>query len=451
MATVKDVELPDIGDFEDVDVIEVLVSSGDKVDKDDSLITLESDKATMEVPSPYSGTVRDVKVQVGDKVSQGTAIVSMEVGQEATEPAPEEAPESAEGAGGTTAAAAPGAKEEAKEGAEAPAPETPSRVPASGEKAGKRPPPLPPQAPSGESTPHASPSVRRFARELGVDLRRVGGSGRKGRILKEDVQHFVKDFLQGGAAPASAGFPGLAPMPEVDFSQYGDVEMQPLSRIQQISGRNLHRNWISIPHVTQFDEADITELEAFRKQKSEELKDREIKLTPLAFFIKAAVAALKEFPQFNASLHADGQQLVVKKYYHIGVAVDTPHGLVVPVIHDADRKGLVDLAQELGEISAKARERKLSPDAMKGGCFSISSLGGIGGTGFTPIINAPEVAILGVSRAHMKPVYKDGDFVPRLMVPLSLAYDHRVIDGAAAARFTRRLSEVLADIRRLLL
>lgn len=445
MATVKDVKLPDIGDFEDVDVIEVLVSSGDSVNKDDSLITLESEKATMEVPSPYAGTVREIRVQVGDKISKGSDILSMEVGEDAAE-----ADEGAEGEAppqGEAAAPVPekDGEEQGEETAQAP------EKPAPGQAQERRPPPVPPQAAAGGSKPHASPSVRRFARELGVDLGRVGGSGRKGRILKEDVQAFVKAQLQGGAPAAGAGFPGIAPPPEIDFSQYGEVDVQPLSRIQQISGRNLHRNWVTIPHVTQFDEADISELEVFRKQKSEELKDKGIKLTPLAFFMKAAVAALREFPQFNASLQPDGQQLVIKKYYHIGIAVDTPQGLVVPVIRDADCKGLVDLAQELGEVSARARERKLSPEAMKGGSFSISSLGGIGGTAFTPIINAPEVAILGVSRAVMKPVHKDGEFVPRLMVPLSLSYDHRVIDGAAAARFTRYLCEVLADIRRLLL
>ncbi len=427
MATVKDVFLPDIGDFKDVDVIEVLVSPGQAIHQDDSLITLESDKATMEVPSPTSGTVREVPVKVGDKVSQGALILRLEPLEDVAAPTPQ-----------------PPA---------APPPEAVEKPPAA-EVAAPRPPPVAPTPGAAEpvaivagAAVHASPSVRRFARELGADLSRVHGSGPKGRILKEDVQAFVKAQLS-GAAPAAAALP---PLPEVDFTQFGETETRSLTKIQQVSGANLHRNWVNIPHVTQFGEADITELDAFRREQVEILKPQGIRLSPLAFFVKAVVATLQKYPEFNAALHPDGKQLIVRKYYHIGVAVDTPQGLMVPVIRDADKKGLVQIAVELAEAAAKARDRKLSPADMQGGCFTISSLGGIGGTAFTPIINAPEAAILGVSRAELKPVYHDGALVPRLILPLSLAFDHRIVDGAAGARFVVYLGEVLSDVRRLLL
>ena len=414
--------VPDIGDFKDVEVIEVLVKPGDRVAKEQSLITLESDKATMEVPSPASGVVREVVVRLGDRVSQGSAILLLE--REA----------SAQGA------------------AVAPAAEAPRAPPAAPVSLGRPVPREPREA--VRSTPHASPSVRRFARELGVDLHRVTGSGPKGRIVREDVQTFVKRALAQApaprAAPSGPAF-DLPAWPEVDFAKFGPVEKKPLSRIQRLSGPNLHRNWISIPHVTHFDEADITELEAFRKANSAETERRGFKLTMLAFLVKACVTALRQYPQFNASLDRSGEELVLKLYYHIGVAVDTPEGLVVPVIRDADRKGVFDLAKELADVSRLAREKKLKPGDLQGGTFSISSLGGIGGTGFTPIINAPEVAILGVSRAQLRPVWNGREFVPRLMLPLALSYDHRVIDGAAAARFTAYLATVLTDIRRTLL
>ncbi len=429
---VIDVRVPDIGDFKDVDVIEVLVSAGEHIDAEDPLITLESDKATMDVPSPHAGVVKAVKVKVGDKVSEGSLILSLQRG---------EAP--------TVAAAPP-----PELGAPAPptpqaraTPSAPARAPE------KRPSPTAAMAAVEEAVfrkAHASPAVRRFARELGVDLGRVKGTGPKERILKEDVQVFVKGRLAQPEAAGAIGF-AVAEMPEIDFSKFGEVELQPLSRIKKIAGPNLHRSWITVPHVTQHDEADITDLEAFRQELKEEAQQKGIRLTPLAFVMRAVVAALKKYPQFNASLDRSAENLIVKKYYHIGVAVDTPDGLVVPVIRDVNQKGLLDLAAELGETSARARDKKLTPTDMQGGCFTISSLGGIGGTAFTPIVNAPEVAILGVSRSKMQPVYLNGEFVPRLMLPLSLSYDHRVIDGAQAARFTTYLSLVLADVRRLLL
>jgi pyruvate dehydrogenase E2 component (dihydrolipoamide acetyltransferase) len=441
MATVREVLVPDIGDFKDVDVIEILVKPGDAVKTEQSLITIESDKATMEIPSPTAGTVKELKVKNGDKVSQGSLILLLE------------------DAGGVPAAKAKASPIAAVAPATSPTPVrglapalTAVPQPATG-----RPSPVPAAAaPAAGGTPHASPSVRKFARELGVDLARVTGSGPKGRITQADVQGFVKGVMKGvpvTAAPAARG--GLTlelpEWPQVDFSKFGPVETKPLSRIRKLSGAFLHRNWVSIPHVTQHDEADITELEAFRKENAQVAEKEGFKLTMLAFLVKASVNALKQFPEFNASLDKAGENLIVKKYYHIGVAVDTPDGLVVPVIKDADRKGVFDLAKELAEISKAAREKKLKPDAMRGGTFSISSLGGIGGTSFTPIINAPEVAILGVARSQMRPVYKNGAFVPRLMLPLSLAYDHRVIDGAAGARFTTYLASVLSDIRRTLL
>ena len=426
----KEVRVPDIGDFKDVEVIEVLVEPGDAIEKEQSLITLESDKATMEIPSPAAGVVKEVRVKIGDKVSEGSPVLVIEsrggapVGE--SKPAP----------------AAP--KPESVPVAAAPVP---------------RPSPVPPEPQeAANARPHASPSVRKFARELGVDLTKVRGSGPKGRVLHEDVQGFVKGVMvQGaGAVPAPAARGGGMPFnlpawPEVDFAKFGPIETKPLSRIQKLSGGNLHRNWVSIPHVTQFDEADITDLESFRKSNAAVTEKQGFKLTMLAFLIKACVTALRQYPQFNASLDPGAENLILRKYYHIGVAVDTPDGLVVPVVRDADRKGVFDLARELSETSKLARDKKLKPGDMQGGTFSISSLGGIGGTAFTPIINAPEVAILGVSRSVMRPVWDGKEFAPRLMLPLSLSYDHRVIDGAAAARFTSYLASVLSDIRRSLL
>jgi pyruvate dehydrogenase E2 component (dihydrolipoamide acetyltransferase) len=448
MAELKQALVPDIGDDKDVPVIELLVKAGDAVKKDQGLVTLESDKATMEVPAPFDGIVRELKVKVGDELSAGSVVALIEPADAAPAPAP------------AAAKAAPAAATAAPSPAPAPAAPAapvPAPAPAPAAKAaasGEAPTRTPPVAFDADSllpgkVPHASPAVRLFARELGVDLAQVTGSERAGRISKQDVQDFVKAALAGGGAPRASGGGGLdlIPWPKVDFAKFGAVESKPLSRIQKLSGANLARNWAMIPHVTQNDDADITEMEAFRRKLGEENKDT--KVTPLVFLIKAAVAALKKFPNFNASL--DGDNLVLKQYFHIGIAVDTPDGLVVPVIRDADRKGLLELAKELGEISAKARDKKLSSADMQGGCFSISSLGGIGGTGFTPIINAPEVAILGVSRSAMKPVWNGKEFEPRLLLPLSLSYDHRVIDGAAAARFTAYLAQVLGDLRRLLL
>jgi pyruvate dehydrogenase E2 component (dihydrolipoamide acetyltransferase) len=441
VAAIKEVFVPDIGDFKNVDVIEVLVKPGDAIKPEQSLITIESDKATMEIPSSSAGIVKELKVKNGDKVSRGSLILLLE---------------EAEGVSAVPAKAAPAAAAPVAVPAPAPAPasSTPTPTPVAPLPAA-RPEPVPSvPLPTSGAVPHASPSVRKFARELGVDLAKVKGSGPKDRITQEDVQAFVKGVMKGAqAAPAARGGLGfdLPDWPQVDFAKFGPVETKPLSRIRKLSGGFLHRNWVSIPHVTQHDEADITELEAFRKENSQIAEKDGFKLTMLAFLVKASVNALKQFPDFNASLDKTGDNLIVKKYYHIGVAVDTPDGLLVPVIKDADRKGVFDLAKELADISKAAREKKLKPDAMRGGTFSISSLGGIGGTAFTPIINAPEVAILGVARSQMRPVYKDGTFVPRLMLPLSLAYDHRVIDGAAGARFTTYLASVLSDFRRTVL
>jgi pyruvate dehydrogenase E2 component (dihydrolipoamide acetyltransferase) len=430
------VPVPDIGDFKEVEVIEVLVKPGDAVAKEQSLITLESDKATMEIPSPSAGVVRELKIKVGDKVSKGSPILVL----------------------AAAASGAPAAAASAPSATPAPA-QAPSRPATSAPAAAPAPSPRPvPREPQEElgAKPHASPSVRKFARELGVGLQQVQGSGPKGRILHTDVQAFVKGALSKGPAQisAKAGTPlpfNLPAWPEVDFAKFGPVETKPLSRIQKLSGPYLHRNWISIPHVTQFDEADITDLEAFRKAQTAETEKKGFKLTMLAFMIKACVTALRQFPVFNSSLDRSGENITIKKYYHVGVAVDTPGGLVVPVVRDADRKGVFDLAHELAEISKLAREGKLKPGDMQGGTFSISSLGGIGGTAFTPIINAPEVAILGVSRGATRPVWNGKEFAPRLMLPLSLSYDHRVIDGATAARFSSFLVSVLSDIRKLIL
>jgi pyruvate dehydrogenase E2 component (dihydrolipoamide acetyltransferase) len=441
----NEVKVPDIGDFKDVPVIEVLVKPGDTVKKDDSLVVLESDKATMEVPAPAGGTVKELRVKLGDKVSEGTVILTLE--GDAAQPA---APAKAAGEKPTPAPAAPSKPEE--QPAKAPPNAAP---PVEGQPVPEEPIEVRRAAPiilsEGGAPPHASPGVRRFARELGVDLQRVKGSGPKGRILKEDIQEFVKGALSGAAPAGGAGGAGLGDLglpawPKVDFAKFGPIEAQPRTRIQKISGPALARNWVMIPHVTQFDEADITELEAFRARVNEEIAKSGVKVTPLAFLIKAVVAALKKFPALNSSL--DGENLILKQYWHIGFAADTPNGLVVPVVKDADKKGVVDIARETAELAAKAREGKLGPAEMQGGTFSISSLGGIGGTAFTPIINAPEVAILGVSKAAMKPVWNGKEFAPRLMMPLSLSYDHRVVDGAAAARFTTYLAQVIADLRR---
>jgi len=427
VAEIKQVLVPDIGNFKDVEIIEVMVAAGDSVNAEDSLITLETDKATMDVPSPFAGVIRELKVKLGDKVSEGSLIALVEAsGEAAAAPQTEAAP---------APAAAPAMPAPA-----APAPSRPAPAPAIAQAA------IPISDNAGKA--HASPSIRRFARELGVNLAQVRGSGNKGRVTKEDVQNFVKMQL---SQPRGGGGLQVAEMPAVDFAKFGEIENKPLSRIKKLSGSYLHRNWVSIPHVTQHDEADITDLEAWRKELNAEYAAQGIKITPLAFMIKAVEDVLQQYPEFNASLAADGGTLVLKKYFHIGVAVDTPEGLMVPVLRDVNQKGIVQLAKELTEISGRAREKKISAAEMQGGCFSISSLGGIGGSFFTPIINAPEVAILGVSRSSMKPVWKDGEFVPRLMLPLSLSYDHRVIDGAAGARFITALSQVLSDIRRLAL
>ena len=457
MSSIKEIKVPDIGDFKEVDVIEILVKPGDTVAKEASLITVESDKATMEIPSPAAGVVKELRVKLGDKVAEGSMILLLEASE--GEAAAPQAPKSAE----ITAPAEPAPKPAA-----VPAPAVEPAAEPAAEPAVlpiHKPAPVTfePVAEACAFKPHASPSVRKFARELGADLSKVRGSGPKGRITQADVQAFVKGVLAQAPAAASAaaapagGVPfNLPEWPQVDFAKFGPVEVKPLARIRKLSGANLHRNWISIPHVTQFDEADITELETFRKESGAASEKQGFKLTLLAFLIKACVTALRQFPEFNASLERGGENLVLKKYFHIGVAVDTPDGLVVPVIRDADRKGVYELARELAEMSKLARDKKLKPGDMQGGTFSISSLGGIGGTAFTPIINAPEVAILGVSRSAMRPVWVGGkgdagQFMPRLMLPLSLSYDHRVIDGASGARFTSYLASVLSDIRRSLL
>lgn len=459
MADTQDVPVPDIGDFDSVEVIEVLISPGDAIAPEDSLITLESDKASMEIPSPVGGTVREVKVKVGDSVAEGDVICTVEATDDdsdggESEPAADDARDDAEStqAAARDSADTKDAADDSGEG-EGGQPAAPPAEPTLPEEDAARPGIGPRPSPTAhidserQRKAHASPGVRRFARELGVDLLQVEGSGRKGRILHDDVKGFVKRSLSG----TTGGGLGVATMPEIDFSEFGEIETKPLTRINKLTGRNLHRNWVNIPHVTQFDKTDITELENFRKQLNDEQKDSGIKITLVSFLLKACVSALREFPRFNASLDTAGENLILKKYFHIGVAVDTPEGLVVPVIRDVDRKSLNDLAAELMETSQAARDRKLSPKQMQGGCMSISSLGGVGGTAFTPIVNAPEVAILGVSRAAMEPVYRDGEFVPRLMLPMSLSYDHRVIDGAEAARFTTFLGRLLSDTRRMLL
>ena len=429
---IKQVVVPDIGDYKDVSIIEVMVKVGDTIKAEDNLVTLETDKAAMDVPSPYGGVIKEMKVKLGDKVSQGSLILLLE-SDSAASPSPQPSPTRGEGV-----VVPPSPKV-------APAPIAAPVSPFN--KGGLGGISVPVENTGGKA--HASPAIRRFARELGVQIAQVKGSGAKGRVTKEDVQLFVKAAL---AQPRGVGN-GLQVLasPVVDFAKFGAIETRPLSRIKKIAGANLHRNWVTIPHVTQFDEADITEMEAFRKELGAEYSKQNIKITPLAFLLKAAATALQKYPEFNASLDASGENLVLKQYCHIGVAVDTPEGLMVPVLRDVDKKGIAQLAKELAEVSAKAREKKISAVEMQGGCFSISSLGGIGGTAFTPIINAPEVAILGVSRAIIKPMHQDDTFVARLMLPLSLSYDHRVIDGAAAARFIVYLAQVLADTRRLAL
>ncbi|MFT3717707.1 dihydrolipoyllysine-residue acetyltransferase [Pseudorhodoferax sp.] len=433
-----EVRVPDIGDFKDVAVIEVMVQPGDTVKVEQSLITVESDKASMEIPSSAAGVLKELKVKVGDKVNQGDLIAVLEGAGGAAAPAP---------AAAAAAAPAPAA-------ASAPAP-------ASAPAAAAAPAHDPTKAPSA-SLPHASPSVRKFARELGVPLEEVKGSGAKGRITQDDIQNFTKAVMSGAVqtraqaakAPAGGGGAdgaalGLLPWPKVDFTKFGEIERKPLGRIKKISGANLHRNWVMIPHVTNHDDADITDLEAFRVATNKENEKSGVKLTMLAFMIKASVAALKKFPEFNASL--DGEELVLKKYFHIGFAADTPNGLVVPVIKDADKKGVIQISQEMGDLAKKARDGKLGPADMSGACFTISSLGGIGGRYFTPIINAPEVAIMGVCKSNIEPRWDGKQFQPRLMLPLSLSWDHRVIDGAAAARFNAYFGQLLADFRRILL
>lgn len=444
MTQLIEVKVPDIGDFEDIPVIETLVAAGDSVDAEQSLVTLESDKATMEVPTPVAGVIRELRVVLGDTVSEGDIVAVIE-----TEKAVETAESDVEGATeqDTVRPAETATPTPRQAAISQPAPIV--ARPAAPSAGSRQSPPVPMGADTTlpAKTAYASPAIRRFARELGVDLLGVTGSSRGGRIVREDVTAFVKSVMWGAAAATSGGLDfDLPPPPKVNFSRYGEVELKPLSKIQKVSGRHLHRNWVSMPHVTQNDLADTTDLEAYRKDNAARAQEQGFKLTPLVFLIKASVAALKKFPSFNASLDETRENLVLKKYFHIGIAVDTPHGLVVPVIRDCDQKDIFQLAAELADLSQRARDGKLKPVEMQGGCFSISSLGGIGGTSFTPIINAPEVAILGVSRSSIRPQWDGESFQPRVMLPLSLSYDHRVIDGANGARFTRYLASCLEDI-----
>jgi len=446
MPEIKPTLVPDIGDYSDIPVIEILVAVGDTVSKDQGLVTLESDKATMEVPCAWEGVVKELKVNLGDTVSEGSVVALIELAEgNATAPVKAAPP---------PAAAEPPTPAPAAEIPAAAKPAAPPAITSSGS------PSSPPVVFNSDSVlpskvPYASPAVRLFARELGVDLLQVSGTEKGGRITREDVQKFVKGVLSGAVTSTALVSGGnglnLLPWPKVDFSKFGETQTVPLSRIKKISGANLARNWAMIPHVTQFEQADITDLEALRVAINKENEKSGIKLTMLAFLLKASAAALKQFPDFNASLDASGENLTLKKYVHIGFAADTPNGLVVPVIRDVDKKGVMDISREMGELAKKARDGKLGPAEMSGGCFSISSLGGIGGTAFTPIVNAPEVAILGVSKSSIQPVWNGKEFAPRLMLPLSLSYDHRVIDGAAAARFTTYLAKILADMRRVLL
>ncbi|WP_372591866.1 dihydrolipoyllysine-residue acetyltransferase [Guyparkeria sp.] len=437
---IKSITLPDIGNYENTPVIEVLISPGDRVEKEDSLITLESDKATMEIPSPYSGEIKKVLVKMDDTVNQGDLIAEIDAEEESEAPA-EKASEEAP----TQEAEEPQAE-----------PEKPAQAPVEEKVSEPAAPAAPPaQAPVNRQGAgakfHASPSVRLFARKLGVDLANVTGSGPKGRIVQEDVEGAIKKVMEGVAKGGAATGAGIPPLPEIDFSQFGEIEERPLSRIKKLSGRHLSTAWLNIPHVTQFDETDITELEAFRKSLKPRAEKAGIKMTPLVFVLKALAHVLREFPNMNASLAPDGENLIVKKYINLGVAVDTPNGLVVPVVRDVDQKGIFELSEELMAISARARDGKLTGEDLTGGTFSVSSLGGIGGTQFTPIVNGPEVGILGVSKASMQPVWNGSEFVPRLMLPLALSYDHRVIDGAEGARFMTTLSRTLTDLRELML
>ncbi len=439
MTDPKEIGLPDIGDFESVDVIEILVAPGDEIKAEDPLITLESDKATMDVPAPFGGIVRQVTVKVGDKVAQG-AVIALVDAESGTAAATPEQPISAQ---------TPDPDPIATDSTDSQTTQTLAELAAH-----RSPPSLPPPVErSGGALPHASPATRRFARELGADLRTVRGSGPKGRILKQDIQDYVKNALSGTPAQAvnDASTSGIPPVPQVDYSRWGEIDVQPLSRIQKRSGPHLHRAWLNIPHVTHFDDADITELEAFRQSLNADTQESTASITPLAFTLKALAGAVRRFPKFNSSLADDGKHLVFRKYCNIGIAVDTTDGLIVPVIRDVPVKGLIQLATEMNELSRKARSGALNPEDLQAGCITVSNLGGIGGVAFTPIINSPEVAILGVARARMTPVWDGQDFRPRLMLPLSLSYDHRVIDGAEAARFTVFIRELLEDTRRLLL
>ena len=435
--SIIEVKVPDIGAFASVEVIEILVAVGDSIKPEQSLITLESDKAAMEIPSPAAGVIKAIKIKVGDKIAQDAVILLLE--EFSAQAAPVEQPK-------PVASAAQKAAVDKPVVAAKPITSVASTIAAEQK-----------SSPTASiysvrfSQAHASPSVRKFARELGVDLGKVEATGNKGRIMQHDVQAFVKQMLHKSATTSGGSFLGVEPMPVVDFSQWGEVEIKPLTKINKLTGKFLHRNWVNIPHVTQFDEADITDLEAFRNASNAEYKDRGIKFTMLAFIMKALAVAMKKYPRFNSSLDASGENIIMKSYFHIGIAVDTPDGLVVPVIRDVDKKGLIDLVTEMKEISLKARDKKLKPSDMQGGCMSISSLGGIGGTKFTPIVNAPEVAVLGISKSEMKPVWNGKEFIPRLMLPLCLSYDHRVIDGADGARFTTYLSLLLSDARRLLM
>jgi len=451
VAEILTITLPDVGDFDEIEIIEVLIVPGDQIAAEDSIIVLESDKATMEIPSPYTGIVKSISVRVGDRISEGTEVAQVEV----SAPQKSEKTTSPQVAESKTEVAIEAVSEPSIATTETPVAES-SVTPALEAAPGKQRKP-PPGKPFNDAVNHAgkvihaSPSIRRYARELGVGLDQVIGTGPKGRVLKQDVKAFIKSVVSSAGTGASGGL-AVSVMPEIDFSKFGEVEAVQLNRIQKISGTHLHRSWATIPHVTQFDEANITDLEAFRKSLAKEAEIKSVRLTALVFMMKAVVASLKAFPKFNASLEASGDRLILKKYFHIGVAVDTPNGLVVPVIRNVDQKGLYDLAGELAETAERAREGKLLPTEMQGGCFTISSLGGIGGTQFTPIVNAPEVAILGIAKAKMQPVYQaDGSFSPGLILPLALSYDHRVIDGAQGARFSSYLSQVITDIRRVLL
>lgn len=439
------INIPDIGDFENVEVIEVLVQAGDQVDAEDAIISLESEKATIEVPTPMAGEIVKLLVKEGDLVSEGTPMIELKTAGAAAKTASADEPKAEQ----------PAAKVEvAEESADAkPAISEPPVEQSAMPKATPQAPPVPTELPKRASgkLAHASPAVRKFARELGVEISAVTGTGRKGRITRDDVKLHVKTAMQSSGQTVVTSNFDVPPFPAVDFTEFGEVETQPLSRIQKISGKYLHRNWVRIPHVTQYDEADITELEEFRQANKAEAKEQGFNLTPLAFMVKAMAKALKKFPKFNTSLDVDGENLIYKKYFHVGIAVDTPNGLVVPVIRDCDKKEVFEIAKEMRDVSIKARDGKLAPRDMQGGCISISSLGGIGGTAFTPIINAPEVAILGVSRSSFKPVWNGQEFEPRLMLPLSLSYDHRVIDGADAARFIVYLSSILSDMKKMLL